>query len=220
MHSNDMACFKGLESHLRSLYQNSFVHVESLKRVEWHFIDSSFQEFFDSEAVTSSDHLNPILQENFKDYMGCEPETYRSNLLKYLEILAKCIDKRVFRYYELRMKEREIKKIKETKKLLNEAIPHKHDIEKSFKLQSNNIHINPVQAVDASLVVTESSEIESENNSSENALSKSVNEIPMQMQEEKVDIDTKDADIRLVNDEEPMAELQLTIVYDVLANEQ
>ncbi|GJR07995.1 hypothetical protein Tco_0790647 [Tanacetum coccineum] len=52
----------------------------------------------------------------------------------------------------------------------------------------NCLEINPVQAVDANLVVTESSRIESENNSSENALSKSVNETQMQMQEGKVDI--------------------------------
>ncbi|GJT64141.1 hypothetical protein Tco_1015621 [Tanacetum coccineum] len=82
------------------------------------------------------------------------------------------------------------------------------------------VEINPVQAVDASLVVMESSKIESENNSSENALSKSVNEISMQVQEEKVDMDTEDAGIKPVNDEEPMAELQLTVVYDVLANKQ
>nr|GFA83538.1 hypothetical protein [Tanacetum cinerariifolium] len=44
------------------------------------------------------------------------------------------------------------------------------------------------QAVDASLVVTESSKIESENNNSKNALSKSVNETQMQMQEAKVDM--------------------------------
>ncbi|GKF57601.1 hypothetical protein Tco_0171138, partial [Tanacetum coccineum] len=48
--------------------------------------------------------------------------------------------------------------------------------------------INSIQAVDASLVVTESSGLESENNSSENALSKSVSETQMQMQEVKVDM--------------------------------
>ncbi|GKB88363.1 hypothetical protein Tco_0960635 [Tanacetum coccineum] len=183
MHSNGMACFKGLESHLRSLYQNSFVHVERSKLVEM-----AFHRFFGEEHqifrkkmlhnldqlrlqferknlhtfnVTSSARLNSILQDNFKDYKGCEPETYRKS---------------------------EVKAIKETEKLLNKAIPHEHEIEKSFKLQSKDVQINPVQAVDANLVVTKSNEIESENNSSENALNKSVNETQMQMQVGKVDM--------------------------------
>nr|GEZ03298.1 hypothetical protein [Tanacetum cinerariifolium] len=101
MHSNDMTCFKELASHLRSLYQNSFVHVGNPKRIE-----IAFLRFF----------------------------------------------------------------------------------------------------VDASLVVTESSRIESENNSSENALSKSVNETQMQMQEVKVDIG-KALDVGLVVTESSRTEL-------------
>nr|GEW47927.1 hypothetical protein [Tanacetum cinerariifolium] len=58
----------------------------------------------------------------------------------------------------------------------------------SVKLQSKDVLINSVQVVDASLVITESSRIESENNSSENTLSKSVNETQMQMKEVKVDM--------------------------------
>ncbi|GJU22221.1 hypothetical protein Tco_1155563 [Tanacetum coccineum] len=157
MHSNSMACFKGLEPHLRSLYQNSL----------------AFRRFFGEEHQT-------------------------------------------------------------------------------FKLQSKDVQINLVQAVNANLVVTESSRIELENNSSENALNKSVNETQMQMQEGKVDMgkaldaglvviessrtksdkqDTSnrlgnytthavDADIRPVNDQEPFAEVQLTAQHNVLANEQ
>ncbi|GJT85890.1 hypothetical protein Tco_1067607 [Tanacetum coccineum] len=231
MYSNNMTCFKELESHLRSLYQNSFVHVENPKQVEMAFLrffgkehqifrkmmlqnldqlrlqferktlhainaksclkklQIQFQEFFDSEEVTSLAGIaSLILQENLKDYMGYKLETYRSNLLKYLDILAKCIDKRVYKYYEILVKEREIKEIKETGKLLNKTISHVHEIQKSFKLQSKDVLINSVQAVDASLVVTESSGIESKNNSSENALNKSVNETQMQMHEVKVDM--------------------------------
>nr|GEU59806.1 uncharacterized mitochondrial protein AtMg00810-like [Tanacetum cinerariifolium] len=128
--------------------------------------------------------------------------------------------------------------MKEPRKLLNKAISHVREIYKCFKLQSNDVLINSVQAIDASLVVTESSGIESEKNSSENALSKSVNETQMQMQERKVDMgkalddgsvvtknsgtksdkrdtnnrlgndaDTEDAVIKLVNDQEPLAEV-------------
>ncbi|GKB14568.1 hypothetical protein Tco_0848491, partial [Tanacetum coccineum] len=88
--------------------------------------------------------------------MYCEPETYRRDLLKNLDILEDFIDKSVIKYGELRMKENEVNALKETEKLLNEAIPHEHKNDKSF-----NVH-------------------------SENALSKSVNETQMQMQEGKV----------------------------------
>ncbi|GKD23308.1 hypothetical protein Tco_1225011 [Tanacetum coccineum] len=187
---------------------------------------TNFKNFFASNRVTSSDYLTRLHQGDFKDYTSWEPDTYRSNLLKHLDRLAKCIDKRVLKYGELWMKEGEVKAIKETKKLLNEAIPHEHEIEKK------------------------SSRIESKTNSSENALSKSVNETQMQMQEGKVDMgkalddgsvvtessgtksdkhdtssksgngaDTEDTFIKLVNDQESLAEVQLTAPYNVVANE-
>nr|GFB80989.1 hypothetical protein [Tanacetum cinerariifolium] len=59
------------------------------------------------------------------------------------------------------MKKNEVKAIKETEKPLNEAIPHKHEIEKSFKLQSKDVQIKLVQAVEANLVVIESNGTES-----------------------------------------------------------
>ncbi|GJY71210.1 hypothetical protein Tco_0474913 [Tanacetum coccineum] len=119
MHSNDMTCFKEPESYLRSLYQNSFVHVENPKQVEMTFL-----RFF----------------------------------------------------------------------------------------------------LDAILVFTKSSGLESENNSSENALSKSVSETQMQMQEVKVDMD-KELDaglvyIRPVYDQVPFDDVQLTAQHNVFANEQ
>ncbi|GKA83374.1 hypothetical protein Tco_0804969 [Tanacetum coccineum] len=262
MISNGMACFKELESHLSHLYHKNFFHELRLQfeRKPLHAnnaksclkkLQTQFQEFFDSEAITSSLGINPGYQEFFKDYTGCKPETYRSNLLVHLDILEKFIEKSVLNYGEIRMKENEVKEIKETDKPLNEAIPHKHEIEKSFKLQSKDVQINLVQAVDANLVVTKSSRVKSENNRSENALSKSVNETQMKMQEGKVDMgkalddgsvitesngtkldkqdtsnrpgsdtNTEDAVIRPVNDQEPLAEVQLTAQHTVLANEQ
>ncbi|GKB31196.1 hypothetical protein Tco_0870597 [Tanacetum coccineum] len=102
------------------------------------------------------ENLHKVNAKNcLEDYTYSNPETYRHDLLKNLDILGDFIDKSVIKYGELRMEENEI---------------------------------NPVQAVDASLVVTKSSGIELENNSSENALNKSVNETQMRMQEGKVDI--------------------------------
>nr|GEV78554.1 hypothetical protein [Tanacetum cinerariifolium] len=106
MHSNDITCFKKLESHLRSLYQNSFVHVENPKQVEMTFLrffvnakscpkklQTQFQEFFDSEEVTSSAGIaSLILQENFKDYMGCKLETYRNANARAKFDMGKALD--------------------------------------------------------------------------------------------------------------------------------
>ncbi|GJU19590.1 hypothetical protein Tco_1440099 [Tanacetum coccineum] len=88
-----------------------------------------------------------------------------------------------------------------------------------LQLQSQDVQINPVQAVDDSLIVSKSSRIESENN---NALSTSVNETQLQQHEkssrtksDKHDTSSNlrtyithdvDADIRLVNDQVPFAE--------------
>ncbi|GJW07663.1 hypothetical protein Tco_1570086 [Tanacetum coccineum] len=127
-----------------------------------------------------------------------------------------------------KMKENEVNALKKTGKQLNAEILPENKIEKNFKLKLKDVHINRVQAVYASLVVTESSGIESINNSSDNALSKSVNETQMQIQEEKVDMrealdaglvvtesssrsgnditHVVDADIRPVNDQVPFIE--------------
>ncbi|GKA91231.1 hypothetical protein Tco_0813101 [Tanacetum coccineum] len=243
MHSNGMAWFKGLESHLKTLYPISGFFVthktlfestfrtffgeehqdfrkkmfHNLDQLRWQFdrenlhevnaktclkvLRTQFKQFFASKGVTSLDYLNQLDQENFKDYTGCEPETYRSNLLVHLDILEKFIDKSV----------------------LNYAILHEHEIEQSLKLQSKDVQIKCYG---------------NENSISDAAFSNLVNERQMQMPEGKVDTvkeldnayvvvtdssgtesekqDTcsrsgnathvEDADIRPVNDEEPMAE--------------
>ncbi|GJY45548.1 hypothetical protein Tco_0434611 [Tanacetum coccineum] len=185
----------------------------------------TFLRFFE-EVTSLAGIASPILQENFKDYLGYKPETYRSNLLKYLDILAKCIDKRVYKYYEILVKEREVKEIKETGKLLNKTISHVHEIQKSFKLQSKDVLINSIQAVDASLVVTESkvkvdmgkeldvglvvtksSETESDK---QDTSSRSGNDITHAV----------DVDIRPVYDQVPFVDVQLTTQHNVFANEQ
>ncbi|GKB11031.1 hypothetical protein Tco_0844954 [Tanacetum coccineum] len=79
--------------------------------------------------------------------------------------------------------------------------------------------------MDDSLIVSKSSLIEPENN---NAFSKSEIETQMQRQEEKFDIReavdaglvVTESNIEPVNDEELFAEVQLTTLYNILANEQ
>ncbi|GJV25806.1 hypothetical protein Tco_1378501 [Tanacetum coccineum] len=208
-----------------------------------------FKEYFASPAVNSSDHLSQCWQDAFNMYMYCDPETYRRNLIEYLDMLVDVLHESVLQYGILRMKENEVNALKENGRQLHDEILHEHQIMKSVKMQSQDIQINPVQAVDDSSIVSKNSLIESENN---NALSKSEIETQMHMREEKVDMrealdvglvvtessgtnpdkqDTSsssenytthavDANIGPVNDEEPFAEVQLTAQHNILANEQ
>ncbi|GJU39231.1 hypothetical protein Tco_1192188 [Tanacetum coccineum] len=177
-----------------------------------------FKEYFASPAVNSSDHLSQCWQDAFNMYMYCDPETYRRNLIEYLDMLVDVLHESVLQYGILRMKENEVNALKENGRQLNDEILHEHQIKKSFKLQSQDVQINPIQAVDDSLIVSKSSLIETENN---NALSKSENETQLQQHECLVtESTTLESDIGPVNDEEPFAEVQLTALHNILANEQ
>ncbi|GJV84036.1 hypothetical protein Tco_1523934 [Tanacetum coccineum] len=185
MKSNGMACFKELESHLSHLYHKNLFHEVIPFKM-------AFLRFFNEDHEI----LRKMMLRNLD----------QSNLLVHLDILENFIEKSVLNYGEIRMKENEVKEIKETDKPLNEAIPHEHEIEKSFKLQSKDVQINLVQAVDANLVVTESSRTKLDK---QDTSSRSGN-----------DVNTEDAVIRPVNDQELLAEVQLTAQHNVLANEQ
>ncbi|GJT42063.1 hypothetical protein Tco_0941928 [Tanacetum coccineum] len=210
---------------------------------------TQFKEFLASKGVNATDLLNQGWQQDFEDFTRCEPSAYRRELLENLDTLEAVIHRVVNTYGVLRMKENEVNALKENGSQLHDEILHEHQIKSSVKMQSQDIQINPVQAMDDSLIVSKSSLIEPENN---NAFSKSEIETQMQRQEEKVDMreavdaglvvtessGTKpdkqntssssgsyttqavDADIRPVIDEEPFAEVQLTALHNILANEQ
>ncbi|GJV91982.1 hypothetical protein Tco_1539795 [Tanacetum coccineum] len=205
---------------------------------------TQFKEFLASKGVNATDLLNQGWQQDFEDFTRCEPSAYRRELLENLDTLEAVIHRVVNTYGVLRMKENELNALKENGSQLHDEILHEHQIKSSVKMQSQDIQINPVQAMDDSLIVSKSSLIEPENN---NAFSKSEIETQMQRQErEAVDAglvvtessgtkpdkqDTSsssgnyttqavDADIGPVNDEEPFAEVQLTALHNILANEQ
>ncbi|GJV70204.1 hypothetical protein Tco_1485713 [Tanacetum coccineum] len=72
---------------------------------------------------------------------------------------------------DLLNQENELNALKENESQLHDEISlHEHQIKSSVKMQSQDIQINPVQAMDDSLIVSKSSLIESENH---NAFSKS-----------------------------------------------
>ncbi|GJY44798.1 hypothetical protein Tco_0433011 [Tanacetum coccineum] len=117
------------------------------------------------------------------------------------------------------MKENELNALKENGSQLHDEILHEHQIKSSVKMQSQDIQINLVQAmddslimqrqkekvnmreaVDTGLVVTESSRTKPDkhdtSSSSGNYTTQAV-----------------DADIRPVNNDEPFAEVQLTALH-------
>ncbi|GJY85290.1 hypothetical protein Tco_0499316 [Tanacetum coccineum] len=157
---------------------------------------TQFKEFLASKGVNATDLLNQGWQQDFEDFTRCEPSAYRRELLENLDTLEAVIHRVVNTYGVLRMKENEVNALKENGSQLHDEILHEHQIKSSVKMQSQDIQINPVQAMDDSLIVSKSSLIESENH---NAFSKSEIETQMQRQEEKV---------------------QLTALHNILANEQ
>nr|GEX17110.1 hypothetical protein [Tanacetum cinerariifolium] len=96
------------------------------------------------------------------------------------------------------------------------------------QMQSKERKVDSSKALDASLVVTECSAIESKNSNSEHAFNKSVNE-SNKIDNGKQDTSSSlgnyithvvDADIIPANDQVPFVEVQLTAQHNVLANEQ
>ncbi|GJS34233.1 hypothetical protein Tco_0532615 [Tanacetum coccineum] len=132
---------------------------------------TQFKEFLASKGVNATDLLNQGWQQDFEDFTRCEPSAYRRELLENLDTLEAVIHRVVNTYGVLRMKENEVNALKENGSQLHDEILHEHQIKSSVKMQSQDIQINPVQAM----------EIEPENN---NAFSKSEIETQMQRQEE------------------------------------
>ncbi|GKB84653.1 hypothetical protein Tco_0956925 [Tanacetum coccineum] len=95
------------------------------------------------------------------------------------------------------------------KKSINERAQHKREYDSRMnerQMQSKKGKVDSSKALDANLVVTESSGTESEKHDTN---SRSGN-----------DTHAEDVDIKPANDKEPMAEVQLTAQHNVLAYEQ
>ncbi|GJW22678.1 hypothetical protein Tco_0033300 [Tanacetum coccineum] len=232
LHSVRMLWFEQLETHLSNLYHNKLSRAADAFK-------PAFFAFFGAEPrglwiKIFKDVILPYHQVKlFRSSSQCWAGRFQHDM--YCDHTHEITDV--------------INALKENGRQLHDEILHEHQIMKSVKMQSQDIRINPVQAVDDSLIVSKNSLIESENN---NALSKSEIETQMHMREEKVDMrealdvglvvtessgtnpdkqDTSsssenytthavDANIGPVNDEEPFAEVQLTAQHNILANEQ
>ncbi|GJS19795.1 hypothetical protein Tco_0448427 [Tanacetum coccineum] len=234
-HSNCMTWFEQLETHLHDLYLlNSPYAVDAFKPGFRSFFGEEHQTFklkmFHNldhtqntvqgnswlKGVNATDLLNQDWQQDFKDFTRCEPSAYRRELLENLDTLEAVIHRVINTYGVLRMKENELNALRSMK-------CHKSEIETQMQRQEEKIDMREAvietqmqrqeekidihEVVDAGLVVTESNgtkpDKQDTSSSSGNYTTQAV-----------------DADIRLVNDEEPFAEVQLTALHNILANEQ
>ncbi|GJV42488.1 hypothetical protein Tco_1420928 [Tanacetum coccineum] len=130
-------------------------------------------------------------------------------LLENLDTLEAVIHRVVNTYGVLRMKENELNALKENGSQLHDEILHEHQIKSSVKMQSQDIQINPVQAMDDSL-------------QEENVNMREAVDAGLVVTESSGSYTTQavDADIGPVHDDEPFAEVQLTALHNILANEQ
>ncbi|GJS05216.1 reverse transcriptase domain-containing protein [Tanacetum coccineum] len=165
-----MTWFEKLEIHLRHLYLNNLSYaVDAFK--------PAFRTFFGEEHQT-------FRLKMFHNLDQLRIQFERENLH---EVNAKtCLEVLRTQFKEFFASKRRdlLRNLDILERLIDKTI-NKRVIDKTVLKYGK---INLAQAVDSNLVVTESSRIESENNSPENALIKSVNETEMQMQEGKVDM--------------------------------
>ncbi|GJZ07414.1 hypothetical protein Tco_0541207, partial [Tanacetum coccineum] len=161
-HSHCMAWFEQLETHLRDLYLNSSPHVVDAFKPAFHSFFGEEHQTFRLKMFHNLDQLRlQLARENLLEV----------NLRTYFKEYTFC---------EPDTYRRDLLENMDTL----EAVIHRAVITYGrLQLQSQDVQINPVQAVDDSLIISKSSWIESENN---NALGKSVNETQLQQHESLV----------------------------------
>ncbi|GKA56057.1 hypothetical protein Tco_0755129 [Tanacetum coccineum] len=145
-------------------------------------------------------------------------QTFTESLLLNLGNLEKQLDREEFQETEsIEYTRTEIQQFRDTliqhmesvKKSIDERSQHKRENNRRVNdrvMQSKEGKVDSSTALDAGLVVTESNETESERHVSSSRSGK--------------DTHAEDADINSVNDKQPLAEVQLTVQHDTLANEQ
>ncbi|GJV52255.1 hypothetical protein Tco_1447996 [Tanacetum coccineum] len=209
-----MTWFEQLETHLRDLYLNSSSHaIDAFK--------PAFHSFFGEEHQTFPGTCLEALRTQFKEF-------FASKRVNSSEHLNQCQQKD-FKEYTFCEPDTYRRDLLENLDTL-EAVIHKAVITYGrLQLLSQDVQINPVQAVDDSLV-TESTTVEVNLNTDVKALDVgSVITESSRTKSDKHDSSSSsrtyithavDADIRPVNDQVPFAEVQLTAQHNVLANEQ
>ncbi|GKB34952.1 hypothetical protein Tco_0879894, partial [Tanacetum coccineum] len=190
---------------------------------------TQFKGFLASKGVNATDLLNQGWQQDFEDFTRCEPSAYRRDLLENLDTLEAVIHRAVITFGRLQLQSQDaqinpVQAVDDSLNVsksswiesennnalstsVNETQLQQHE---SLVTESTTLEVNlntDVKALDAGLVITESSRTKSDKHDTSSNLRTYITH----------DVD---ADIRLVNDQVPFAEVQLTAQHNVLANEQ
>ncbi|GJZ34951.1 hypothetical protein Tco_0580768 [Tanacetum coccineum] len=177
--------------------------MESFRLLHSHLKALSIKGGFERACVTLFDQDN---------------QTFTESLLLNLDNLEKQLDREEFQEIEsIEYTRTEIQQFRDTliqhmesvKKSIDERAQHKRENNRRVNdrvMQSKEGKVDSSKALDAGLVVTKSTETESERHVSSSRYGK--------------DTHAEDADINSVNDKQPLAEVQLTVQHDTLANEQ
>ncbi|GJW17692.1 hypothetical protein Tco_0025128 [Tanacetum coccineum] len=187
-----MAWFEQLETHLHDLYLNSSPHAVDAFKPAFHSFFGEEHQTFRLKMFHNLDQIrlqlerDNLLEVNPRTYLEALrtqfKEFFASKRVNSLEHLDQCWQKD-FKEYTSCEPDTYRRDLLENLDTL-EAVIHRAVITYArLQLQSQDVQINPVQAVDDSLIVSKSSRIESENN---NALSKSMNETQLQQHESLV----------------------------------
>ncbi|GJX14315.1 retrotransposon protein, putative, unclassified [Tanacetum coccineum] len=156
--------------------------ISSVKDAKKHMPDECIDPATEFESnMFSLDYDNQMTNKSFSEYTRIEAKDLRDTLLKHMSSVKKSIAERARyqRQYDRRVNE--------------------------TQMQMQEGEVNKGKALDADLVVIESSGTESEKHDTSCR--------------SKNDKHAEDADIKPVNDKESMAEVQMTVEYHVLANE-
>ncbi|GJZ96976.1 hypothetical protein Tco_0669310 [Tanacetum coccineum] len=127
-------------------------------------------------------------------------QTFKGSMLTNLDQLEKQLDKEEFQ---------ETGSMDAFKKSIVERAQHKREYDSRVnerQMQSKEGKFDLGKALDVGLVIIESNRTESDEQGTSSIF--------------RNDTDALDADIRLVSNKEPVAEVQSTVVHNVLANEQ
>ncbi|GJW41129.1 hypothetical protein Tco_0066974 [Tanacetum coccineum] len=187
-----MAWFEQLEKHLRDLYLNSSSHDVDAFKPAFHSFFSEEHQTFRLKMFHNLDQLR--LQLERANLLEVNPRTclealrtqfkefFASKRVNSSEHLNQCWQKD-FKEYTFCEPDTYRRDLLENLDTLEMVIHRAVITYGRLQLQSQDVQINPVQAVDDRLSVSKSSWIESENN---NALSKLVNETQLQQHESLV----------------------------------
>ncbi|GJT07968.1 hypothetical protein Tco_0842430 [Tanacetum coccineum] len=169
-HSSALACIRSFFGEEHQTFKLKMFHNLDqlrlqLERENLHGVNAKtclqalrtqFKEFLASKGVNATDLLNQGWPTCSNTFTQCE-SSGKTCVIENLDTLEAVIHKVVNTYGILCMKENEVNALKENGSQLHDEILHEHQIKSSVKMQSQDIQIKPVQAMDDSLIVSKGS---------------------------------------------------------------